>query len=573
MKVREDGQRPHESRTDFPEYARALWRKKYFIVIPVVLSGIISVVGVRFLRPVYMSFSVIQMEDKKFLSREVAPLVALEERQTGIEAVADKETAAKLTGQIQSSVFLDELIDRLGIAQNPAVVGAAEADRKTAFPHLTTEEIVYRRLRDMLVNKIKTSVAGPGMFRISCYDYSPETSYRLADGVTNLLIDRQQHKRLEGLRQANEFSDEQLQVYKQRLEESERRLEELQSQITGLALQGNPVGESRPEYTEEFGGKGSLRYAETLRERLDITVSEMKGVVEKTRKRIVTWLGAVPQNDALRSDPEVRKLSLGLVSLRESQLRLDLAAQGVKTADVGKNLEQIQAAENELQRRLDQVVDMVLQDVGVDYRPLVVEYYLQSAILHSYEAELSRLASYIYSFKEKLDLTPQLETQRVKLSEEVKTNRELYNSFLQAKTSVQISEAAQSTSLGMTMEILERPSKPMYPAKPNRMNIIILALVFGLALGVGGLVVSEYMDTSFRGVEDIEKELDLKVLGAVPSIDSQTGWDRRRSRRQMIIWVSTGIVVVVVSLAGFYMYGKITGKQAARIDAGQSAGE
>ncbi len=569
MRVQTDNETTKHAGTSFPEYLRVLWRKKYFVLIPLALSGAISIVGVRFLKPIYMASSVILMEDKSYLNKEVAPIVSVEERRAAI----DEETLAQLTGEIQSSDFLDQVIERLGLAQNPGLIAAANAERKTHLAYLSVDEIVARRLRGMLQNKIEVTLVGPGMFRISCFDYSPETSFVLADAVANLVIDSFQRKRLRGLQQASEFSQEQLQLYKLRLEESEHRLEDLQNEKTKLALESNPVGEATREYAEEFGGEANLRYAEALHEQLDIRVEELHSIMQRIRDRLQKVLGSLPDDERVKDDPEMRTLTSSLNSLRESQLRLELGARGMTTVDLETSKTTATDTENKLHRRLTTLVDDVYSGVNPDYRPLIVEYHLQNAILASYEAQRTRLVSFINSFKHKLDVAPQLDMQLAKLEEEVKTNRELYQSFLMAKTSAQVSEAAQSTNLGMTIEILDKAIRPLAPVKPDKTNIILLALVFGATLGVVGIVVSEYSDTSFRTVEEIEKALNLKVLGAIPGVAANVGWNKARTRRQTIIWVSTVFIIVVSALVGFYVYGKVAARQAIQVDATQSAKE
>jgi uncharacterized protein involved in exopolysaccharide biosynthesis len=569
MKVREETTNTRHAKSSLTDYMRLLWRKRFYIIIPLVLTGLISIIGVRMLKPVYMSTALIRMEDENFLSEDVSEFVRVDERRIAI----DEETLAKITAEIQSSVFLDQLIDHLGIAENPQLVAAAEAERKSEFPYMTIDEVLYRRLRSMLGAKIEVSLAGPGIFRIACTDVSPEVCFVLADAATTQFLDAQRRRKLAGLQQASEFSEEQLQVYKERLEDSERRLEELQNRITQLALKGNPVGETNLEYIDEFGGEGNLRHAETLKEQLDHRVSDLLTIVEKTQDRLTRLLGSVPDHHEIANDPEVLRMRGNLKRLRETDLRLELGSQGVSGEDLRDNEGQIRRAETRLQRRLSELIGTYLSDVSIDYRPLVVEYFLQLAIYESVVAERDRLDSFIAAFKTNLNQTPQLEMELTKLQDEVSTNRDIYNTFLRAKTSAQISEAAQSTNIGASIEILEKPSRPALPFKPNRRNIILVSLLFGLMLGVGGIIVSEYADASFRTVEEIEAELGVKVLGAIPNVNPKSTWNREDSRRRLIIWASTVVIVVLVGIVGFVMYGKMAEKQAIEIYGVESVDE
>ncbi len=561
MKVRQDTPSSKRPQSGIQDYMRLLWRKRFYIIIPVVLSGLISVIGVRSLKPLYMSTSLVRLDDENYLSEAVSELVRVEDMRQAI----DEETLAKISSEIQSSVFLDLVIDHLGMDDNPQLVAAAQAERKSDFPYMTVDELLYRRLRAMLASKIEVSLAGPGIFQIACVDFSPEICYVLADATTTLFLDAQRRRKLAGLQQASEFSEEQLQVYKARLDDSEHRLEELQSRKTRLALQSNPVGEANQQYIEEFGGEGNLRYAETLKEQLDSRVRELENIITKTQGRLENIIGSVPDHKEIAEDREVLRMRANLKRHRETDLRMQLGSKGVTGEDLRGTERDIRETQTRLQRRLATLVDQVLPDISIDYRPLVVEYFLQLAILESHRAERDRLASFIDSFKTSLQQSPQLELDLTKLQEEVDNNREIYNSFLRAKTSAQISEAAQSTNIGMSIEVLEKPSRPALPFKPNKRNIILMSLIFGMMLGVGGIIVSEYADASFRTVEEIEEELDLKVLGAIPNVDPNSGWDRQNSRRQLIIWASTIIIVLIVGIFGFVFYGKMMQKQAIEI--------
>jgi len=57
------------------EYWRIVWRKKYFLLVPLIISGAVSMVGVRFLVPIYESRAVIHIETASDVSQEMARFV------------------------------------------------------------------------------------------------------------------------------------------------------------------------------------------------------------------------------------------------------------------------------------------------------------------------------------------------------------------------------------------------------------------------------------------------------------------------------------------------------------------
>jgi capsular exopolysaccharide synthesis family protein len=67
-----------------------------------------------------------------------------------------------------------------------------------------------------------------------------------------------------------------------------------------------------------------------------------------------------------------------------------------------------------------------------------------------------------------------------------------------------------------TIEILNTAERASYASKPNWILNTVFAVVFGVILGIGATVLLEFLDTSFRNVADVERKLNLPVLGVIP---------------------------------------------------------
>ncbi len=64
-----------------------------------------------------------------------------------------------------------------------------------------------------------------------------------------------------------------------------------------------------------------------------------------------------------------------------------------------------------------------------------------------------------------------------------------------------------------TIEVLNEAVPPLRAAKPNWIINVGLSFVVGIVLGVGCAFLVEFFDTSFRSVDDMERKLQLPVLG------------------------------------------------------------
>lgn len=67
-----------------------------------------------------------------------------------------------------------------------------------------------------------------------------------------------------------------------------------------------------------------------------------------------------------------------------------------------------------------------------------------------------------------------------------------------------------------TIEAVEMPEKPV---SPNKMMNIAIAFLLGLMVSVGLVFLLEYLDNTYKTKEQLEKELELPVLGVIPTLD------------------------------------------------------
>lgn len=68
------------------------------------------------------------------------------------------------------------------------------------------------------------------------------------------------------------------------------------------------------------------------------------------------------------------------------------------------------------------------------------------------------------------------------------------------------------------IKIIEEVELPEKPVSPNKKMNIAIAFLLGLMVSVGLAFLLEFLDNTFKNKEQLERELDLPVLGSIPDM-------------------------------------------------------
>lgn len=68
------------------------------------------------------------------------------------------------------------------------------------------------------------------------------------------------------------------------------------------------------------------------------------------------------------------------------------------------------------------------------------------------------------------------------------------------------------------IKIIESVELPENPVSPNKTMNIAIAFLLGLFTGVGLALLLEFLDNTFKNKEQLERELDIPVLGSIPKV-------------------------------------------------------
>ena len=90
--------------------------------------------------------------------------------------------------------------------------------------------------------------------------------------------------------------------------------------------------------------------------------------------------------------------------------------------------------------------------------------------------------------------------------------------MLESVTNEFITKAQELVPNG-NVKILERVELPKNPVAPNKKMNIAIAFILGMMVGFGIVFLLEYLDNTYKNKEQLEKDLDIPVLGVIPMSD------------------------------------------------------
>ncbi len=492
-------------KVDIREYWQIFVRKKHLFLLPLVGILVVVFLGSYKISSVYESSTTIMVGERRIVGRQVERVVP---------GAGDRERIQTLRRQVMSREYLERLIRKLKLDKDPKLrEGAAKV--KAKHPELKADEIVTRMLLGSLKKAITVRTMRGDILEIKAKSNTPEGAYLMAKTLSEVFIQETLKGELGGVRGALNFSKEQLEIYQTKLKESEEKLRRfkektLKSRIqdysvtsANLAQINSMISSTEMELKDAEDHSNFLKSKLTsedlfsLSHRSSPELIQLEGELRKAIDRLPGFLGKYSWMDA-----RVMKLNQLIADIRdkiEQQIKKETSSPSLIKAEITK--ENIEF----LKRRKENLVN------------------------------------FIGEYTKSLTKGPAQELTLSRLQDEVEANRRLYNMFLEQSQGSQIEESLKRAEAEYRFKILEPATKPLKPVKPNRKKLLFLGFILGSMAGFGLVFLSEYMDHSFKRVEDVESFLGVSVLGTIPWMEIP----HRLKQKEKLIGLKVLVILVL----------------------------
>ena len=495
-----------------------LIRRKWFIIIPLCLSLTIGLFHTLTTEKTYEASTLILVQPQRVPTNYIRSVVTS----------TISQRISTISQQILSRSNLEKIIDQFGLFENDE--------------GMYLEDKIADMRKRVQVKIERTRRSGAEAFSIVFTGSEPQRVMRVANTLASFFMDENLKVREAQAIGTSEFLDSELEKTRKRLEEREKQLADYRKKYLG----------GLPDELET-----NLR---TL-DRLQLEVSGQRELLRETKNSInilETQIASVKGNSSQESDLGFKKSGLangdGVVPEQsENQQKLELAEKQLETLlltytekhpdvlKLKKTIEKLEAT-NQEEEKTDQedVVEEKTQKVAesLNTNSEILQKELQVRQMkeefNRIQSDISKMEQQMKVYEKRVEDTPKREIEMQSLQRDYSNIQNVFNSLLDRKLEAELSVNMEKKQKGEQFRILDHARLPEKPISPDVRMLFLLSVFSGLGLAAGIIFLLEFFDSSIRREEQIEKELGLKILAAVPTITRAN--DKLKKRIGLILF-------------------------------------
>lgn len=341
----------------------------------------------------------------------------------------------------------------------------------------------------------------------------PAEAQEFVNNLTDIFINWNRHYRQEDRRSARLFIEEQLLTVADSLEIAEKKLQSFKEQ----------AGFVSPPSQETLARVNQLAELEAKLGDVKIGRTEITERINQARAKLQEQEETLISSTTISDNRFVTEYRARL-----ADLEIALAGAGEKYTARHPSVLALQAEIEDVKGKLTKEVERV---IGTETRtinpPLHRELYgsiiTQEVELMALQAREAALRSLVAVNEDKLSELPAKELELARLMRDTKVLEELYIMLRTRNEETRIAEAMQTADV----QVIDTAVLPLNPIKPRIKLNIAISGVLGIFLGVGTAFLWEFMDNTIKTKEDVERLLQLPVLGEIPDFDKIEQQEKR----------------------------------------------
>ena len=472
------------------DYLSVCRRRKWWLIVPVVLSVVVGLALLAVLPKQYRSSATLGVTE---------PIVspALVNQSTSLD---NQDRLRALSQELLSPMILERVIAEERLSAGGPSADAVERVRSAV--DLSIPEPVARAPEPRRLDT----------FLVSYSDSDPERARRITNRLATVFVDQNSQSRAEHAEDTSAFIANQLRASESRLAELETRLRKAKEAHMGRL----------PEQTQ-----ANLQTLAGLRQQYEANATSLRGEQDR-----LTMLER--QIDALkqgRSDftavgrgsdaavplpPESRVLTL------ERELAAARAMYTDKHPEVLRLRDELATAKRDAAADRQKPESDRLAQLQLDpaYRQAATDREMTRLRIREIERSATDLQKQIVAYQARVEAAPMVEQQLVAVQRDYDLEKTQYGELSAKLHAASLTESVERNRRGEQFMVLYAASLPTSPVKPVPWRVMTMAVLAGICLGAVLALGREYLDRSVHDVRELKDAFDVPVLAEITHIEA-----------------------------------------------------
>ena len=486
------------------DYLNVILRRKWVVLITLISFVIATSIFTYTMVPVYQSTVVIKIEKESQNPLAIAGLpignAGVDYYTTHYEILKSQSLAEKVikTLNLDNNKEFLPVESKLSILTNklikavsyPFTLLNSEDVKKDISKQIPAQDAVQgpinvneKKIPLYLVNSLigrldVAPVKNSQLVKVSFSSNNPILTYEVANQIAESYIEYDLESRVIVSREAKQFLEDQINITKAKLEDSEKQLNAYSSKNEIIFLDNGNQSIPSKELSDINSALGA---ATSERIQKEMLLKEVKS--------------SGKENTIILNNVLILELKKQHAALEGEYFNLlkTYTPDYPKMVNMKSQIDTIQA-------RIDLEKSKVIKSIESDYNSALEKERYIKKIIDKEKGE-------VINFQDK---AAEYQT----LKREAEANRQLHNELLHTLTEVSVAAMSKASNI----QVIDRARIPVLPYKPNKVNNILISIFLGLTSGCGLVFFMEYFDKSIKDTSDIENETHISTLGMIPYI-------------------------------------------------------
>ncbi len=334
-------------------------------------------------------------------------------------------------------------------------------------------------IRDELV---VSTVRNANVIDIAFFSTDAEWAREVVERLTAAYVDRQAKMQRES--EAESFFTQQSEILRQKLADSEAALRARREEIGTLAGQQTEIHARMTEFEGELARTRIAR-------------------VEQEQR--VNYLAGVQGSN--RTEGRVASPELLALEAKRAELLGRYRPDSERVREIDDQIRRLRAAISSY--------GTVTPGVGGAAGAGTTDLLSARAALEALKGKETALARQCDEYRKQAEFLDPQTLDLTRLERQVKLDEETYLSYVRTAEQSRLSNALEQSKM-LRLTVVEPAVTPLEPATPNRMRILLFALVGGLGASVGVAFARDHLDGTVKTAADVRRHSGLEVLAVLP---------------------------------------------------------